>query len=450
MAHQAAIATIEHNVANANTPGYRRQEVKLSAGFPYAPPGMYRPEFPGQYGTGVMVQQVRRHHLEFFDGRYRLELGASKRWEEQHAVLDHMETILAETGDDGLSSKMEAFWSGWQKLSSDPTNTGAREELLSSAQTLVRGFNDRALDLQNLRTDQDQAVRSYAEEINLISEQLAGLNAEIARVTAQGDQPNDHLDQRDRLLDRLAELGGAVSSIQTDGSVLVSVGGHALVVGDHSFQLQITNNPANANLAALTWEDGAAFNPPDGALLGVLNARDNDIPTWQTHLDSLANTLAAQVNGLHQTGYGLNNATGLDFFTGTGALGMRLNTALDAASIASASAADSPADGSLAQQIANLQHSTLMAGNKSFNQFHIDQVSALGTQIKQAQSQYANRSLVVNALEQQKMSVEGVSLDEEAANLVKAQRAYEAASRMVTVVDEMLDRIINGMGVVGR
>ena len=317
---------------------------------------------------------------------------------------------------------------------------------------LTDSLNRRAEALIQLRSDQNAAVVQSVSEINDLAERVAKLNGEISQSLAAGAQPNDLLDERDRLIDNLAEMAGAISSRQENGEEIVSIGGHALVVGKESFALQTSPDPANSNLAAITWSDGSGLNGNNGSLYGLLNARDTAIPNQQSGLDTLAATLMNQVNTLHQGGYGLNGATGLDFFTGSDALSVRVNPVTeDLASIAAAANPNAAGDGSVAGQMAGLQHLKLLNGGAStMNQFAADQASSLGLDVAQASKQVANHELLTSSLAEQRESLTGVSLDEEAANLIKFQRTYQAAARLINVLDEMMETVINGMGVVGR
>jgi flagellar hook-associated protein 1 FlgK len=200
------------------------------------------------------------------------------------------------------------------------------------------------------------------------------------------------------------------------------------------------------------WEDGSDFRAVEGSLTAYLDDRDHSVPELIAGLDEVAAALISEVNALHQGGYGLDNSTGLDFFTGTDALSIGLSGDIsDPRSIAAASAASSPGDSSLAGQIADLRHQELLsAGSATFTSYYADQVAGLARQIQEAGSESQNIDLVIQSLQSQRDRVSSVSLDQEAANLIKSQRAFEAAARMATAVDEMLDRIINGMGLVGR
>lgn len=463
LAHAQNIEVIEHNVANANTVGYRRQSAVLTTSTPTSVYGIDRGLGAGQRGTGVMVDSIQRFNLQFFDGRYRSVSAEQKNWEQQSEVLLQLEGTLAETGADGLIGKMDQFWSSWQLLAADPTNLSLRADVINSASALAQGLNRRATQMVQIRTDVDQMVASRVGEINEIASKIAELNGEIAHVYSVGEQPNDLLDQRDMLLDRLAEISGAVSFPQQNGEVVVSIGGHMLVTGHDAMKLSTVTYPANSNLSRIIWSDGgAAFTPPSGELKGLLNVRDTVIPQEQIVLDNIAKTLHDTVNTEHAKGYDLNNVLrngdGDAFFTYNSAvpptqnyaLYIQVNSAMTADKVAVSGALNAPGDNTIAMVLANLKNSALMPGGATLNKYYNNQVTGLGLTIQQAKDNTYQHGLVQKALSTQRESVAGVSLDEEAANLAKAQRAYQAAARVMTVYDEMLNTIINGMGLVGR
>ncbi len=456
LSNQHAISVIEHNVANANTEGYHRQDAVFAAGIPYPSPRLQGGTSPGQMGSGVLVERIRRFNMEFFDGRYRREMAETNRWETEEGVLQQVEATLSETSDDGVIPKLDAFWQGWRALSDDPTNQALRADLREKAVALSDGLNWRAQSLMTLRKDQNLAIIQRVEEINDAALQVAKLNAEISKVQAAGDAPNDLLDSRDAILDRLSEISGAIANTQENGEVIVYVGQHALVVGSTTFKLQTTVDNANNGLAQITWEqDGLPLDTTRGELAGLLDARDRVIPDQLDALNNLAYNLATQVNNLHSTGYGLNNATGLDFFTPftspNYALEISVSSDLDDLNnIAASTTTDSPGNGNLAVQLADLREATVMNGNTTtLNAYYTGKVGELGLEVSNAGRRAEDRKTVADSLNTLRESASGVSLDEEAANLVKYQRAYQAATRLLTAFDEMMDRVINGMGLVG-
>jgi flagellar hook-associated protein 1 FlgK len=142
-----------------------------------------------------------------------------------------------------------------------------------------------------------------------------------------------------------------------------------------------------------------------------------------------------------------------EFFTGTDALTIAVNSTLLANPylLATATAPNQPGNGDLARALANVRTENLMSGGLStINQFYTAQTARFGVDIRRAKTNAADRLTVANVIDQQRQSISGVNLNEEAANLIKAQKAFEASARLMTVIDEMMNTIINGMGIVGR
>lgn len=450
LAHSQALEVIEHNVANASTPGYRRQSAVLTASAPYSINGSEYGYGAGQKGAGVTVAQIDRFHLEFFDRRYRSVSAETGNWEAQSGILTELESTLAETTDDGLLPKLDQFWAGWQSLSDDPTNVSLRSALLDDAASLSNAFNRRATQIGQLRSDQNLVVGSKVDEINSLADQVSSLNAEISRVLSTGEQPNDLLDKRDLALDELAKLSGAVSFDQKNGEVTVSIGGHMLVVGHDTYKLHTQANAADTSVMDVRWSDNQQLALTSGSLKGVLEARDQVLVDQLNGLNTLAAGLISQVNTIHRAGYGLNNATNLNFFSGTNAADIAVNSTLDESSVAVSSAANQAGNNSVALQMAALKTTRGMsAGTATLNEFYNRQVTDLGVAVQRASDNSYHNGLVEQALADQRESVSGVSLDEEAANMAKAQKAYQAAARVMTAYDDLLDTIINRMGRVG-
>ena len=450
LTHSQVLEITEHNIANASTKGYRRQSAILTTETPNSINGADHGIGAGQRGNGVTIDRIDRFNLAFFDGRYRAVSAEAGSWEAQSGILSHLESILAENSDDGLLPKLDQFWAGWQALSNEPTSTSLRAIVLDDASALATAFNRRATQITQMRSDQNLAVAGNVEEINSLASQIAQLNGNISRVISVGEQPNDLMDKRDLALDRLAELTGAVSSEQKNGEMLVSVGGHVLVMGQDTFKLEVRTNPTDTSVVDAYWNDGQKLTPPSGELKGMLDVRDRVLVDQLTGLNTMSAGLIAQVNTIHSGGYGLNNATGLNFFNGTDASSITVNSALDANSIATSSAANQAGNNNIALQITALKTvKGMKAGTATLNDFYNTQITELAVTTKRASDNSYQHGLIVNALGNQRESVVGVSLDEEAANMAKAQKAYQAAARVLTAYDDLLDLVINRMGRVG-
>lgn len=459
LSHSQAIQIIEHNVANADTEGYHRQSAVLSATVSNPSVSYDRGFGAGQLGTGVTVERIQRFSLDFFDGRYCNVSAATQSWEYQSQILSQMEITLSDLSDDGLAQKMDQFFLSWQNLAADPSSISLRQEVLNDSADLAEKFNRNAQQLVALQQDQNLTVKNRVEEINSLAKSIAGLNAEISKVNAMGQQPNDLLDERDQALDRLAELTGAVSSEQMNGEVTVSIGGHVLVTGHDALRLKTEPDSGNPGVDKIVWEqDSADFSPTGGELEGILKVRDFYIPQQLAELDKVAQNLVTEVNTLHQNGYTLDGSQGGDFFDpdATSALSIKLADGLTTADIAAAgtpttSGTVENGNSENAALIVNLREKKIAGlDNQTFGVYYNGIVSNLALTTKQAKEYSSQHSVVLKALDAQRLSLTGVSLDEEAANMAKAEKAFQAAARVMNVFDEMLDLVINQMGLVGR
>ncbi len=225
-------------------------------------------------------------------------------------------------------------------------------------------------------------------------------------------------------------------------------------MNSHATLLTTVPNPANANLAEIKWADNQTFTATSGELAGMFIARDQVIPKQLDSLNALAQAVHDQVNTAHNAGYGLNNSHNVNFFapfTSTNlALELRLDPAMaDTNNIAAATAVDSPGDGNQATALANLRTANVLNGT-TINQYLNRTIGDLGIEVNTANTRAKDRDFVIKSMESINEATSGVSLDEEAANLVKSQRAFQAAQQLITTMDDMLNRIINGLGTGGR
>ncbi|NMC11350.1 MAG: flagellar hook-associated protein FlgK [Chloroflexi bacterium] len=456
LSYQQMIQVIEHNVANASTEGYRRQEAVLTPGIPTSS-SRVGGNYVGQMGTGVIVSYIRQYGKAFIDAQIRSQIAESAKWDLESSILSQVEMTLDETGDAGLITMLDAFWSSWQSLADDPSNMSLRTSLKQSGQDLVDAFNNRVSMLRTIRQDQDESIVESVNEINEIAAHVAELNTEIVKALAAKEAPNDLIDERDLQLKRLAELTGGTVTYKDSGEALVSIGGHALVIGSEAFALTTTRDSTNENMVKISWAiDGMNFTPTAGELAGLFEARDVIIPGQLRGLSDLAEALSTTVNTQHALGFDLNGDEGGDFFDFTATTDTFFKISLsdnlnDLAHIAAASQTNSPGDGNNATSMALLRESLVMnSGASTFGDYYNNQITALGLQVMQANAKSSDSNVVLNSLEQLRESESGVSLDEEAANLVNAQKSYQACARVLTAIDEILNTLINSTGLVGR
>ncbi len=327
-AFQRAIGVAGHNIANANTDGYSRQRVEL---------GTRPPSFTGQgyIGNGVQVQSVERLYDQFLTDRLRSTTSSSSQYQTFFQFASRVSNLLGDA-DAGLNAGLAGFFNAVQGVADDPSSIPARQLLLSEADSLVGRFRNLDAQLDSLGNESNSKLGTLVAEINSLSAGIAEANRNIVDATAQGagQPPNDLLDKRDTMINRLSELVSVRTVEQDDGAVNVFVGtGQALVTRYLASTLQVVPNDFDARRAEIAIGTGGSSAVVTDFLTGgelgaVLDFRDQVLNPARNALGRIATTLAGEFNAQHRLGMDLDGATGNDFFT-TGApsaSASRLNT----------------------------------------------------------------------------------------------------------------------------
>jgi len=452
LTQQKAIDVTGHNIANVNTDGYSRQRVNMATNAPYS-------SQPGQTGTGVRAAKIQRIYDRFLGAQINNENQNLGNWEAQKGVLERVEIIFDESSGYGLNQAMSEFWNAWQDLANNPSDNAGRATLLAKSETMTTTFNNIYSNLEQTQADIDTSIMGTVKEINSISERIAGLNQKIALTEVGGQNANDYRDSRDLLLNELSLMINIDSFENSDGKVTVLVaGGRPLVENISSWNLS-TQPDVDSDFQDIVWTDsgGNLVDITDsisgGKLKGWLEARDVTIPDYLSKLDVIAEGIITDVNSLHQVGFGLNDViddvgAGRDFFTaGRSAFDIGVNQLIvaDTALIAAAGIGDGlPGGNSNAIEIANLQNALKMnSDTATFDDYYNSLVSDVGSGVQKATVNFDHQSSMVTHLDNYRESVSGVSLDEEMVNLIKFQHGYNAAARLISVADELLDRVIS-------
>jgi flagellar hook-associated protein 1 FlgK len=453
VANQEALDVTGHNIANASTPGYSRQVVRLTETTPFAPPSFARPKMPGMIGTGVTVASVERMKNEFVEDELRAESQATGRWKTRRDLLSEVELITTEPSDSGLRSSLDAFWTSLQDLSVHPDQGSARSLVKQRGQALADTFKHTYAQLSQLQDSINKSVAVKVDEVNQLTGQIANLNGQIVTATAAGLQPNDLKDQRDLLVQNLSKLVDVRLVQGKAGDVTVSVAGTLLVDGKDAWRLSAVPDPGNANYYQVKFAStGTPVQIGDGELRGLLEMRDTVVADYKNQINTLAAAVVTRVNAQHQAGFDLNGNAGVAFFTGTNATDMNLNGVISAdvsriaAAATGAPGPAAPGDGRNAQALANVKKLTVMAGGMSLDTYFQAFISQLGVDSKAAATQSSNQEALLNNLQQQQQAASGVSLDEEMVNLVQYQHGYNAAARVISTMDAMIDTVINHLG----
>lgn len=505
--YQTALRTTGHNIANANTPGYSRQRVNLKTTEPFPSPAFNAPKIPGQIGTGVKAGEVERIRQAFLDIQFREENNKYGYWGARARALEKMEDILNEPTEDGIANMLDRFWQSLQDLSVHPEDSGARSVVRQRGIALAETFNYTFNSLEAIRNDYRSEINVQADRINSLTRQINEINKQIAALEPHGYLANDLYDQRDLLVDELANYvnikvenvssGGLAKEIApgrytiklldengydlgytlVDGSRLIaneisvkfdeSDDSKKLVeeiqIGNHSLSIEQFTSPGEfwATIEAYGYKDSA------GNERGLY-------PEMQNELDVMVATFIDAFNAVHREGWSLseieagekaNDGAGFNFFDfdpDNPAKTLRVhddiirsldNIAAAAEILENGEATAYPGDGSNALRLANVKDMELNFGGDSttnVQSFYQGVIGDMAVNTNEAERMTRNTMTLRDSVEDRRQSISGVSLDEEMTDMIKFQHAYNAAARNITMIDEMLDRIINGMGIVGR
>jgi flagellar hook-associated protein 1 FlgK len=315
-AHQQALYVTGHNLDNASTEGYSRQRVDLSAFEPIYMPGLNRADTPGQLGQGVVVDRIDRIRDQLLDRRIVMQSSSEGYWEARDPYIRMMEHLYNEPGYNSISSKMDHFWDAWQELSRYPADTAPRTAVIERGKTLIDGIHNRYEGLKTLQEQANDDIQITVGKVNELSRQIASLNGVIQRVKNQGDNPNDLMDRRDLLVDKLASIIDiTVSSIDKD-EFMIHTSGIVLVQGQVGRQFDLIKGIETEGFAHVYWQDTQQeMRFQKGSLGALMELRDETIVDEIQRLDNMTMNFVDLVNEVHRDGYGLNGTTGINFFS---------------------------------------------------------------------------------------------------------------------------------------
>jgi flagellar hook-associated protein 1 FlgK len=312
--HEQALNTTGHNLSNASTEGYSRQRVEFSAFAPLYLPGLNRAETPGQIGQGTVVERIARVRDQLLDQRIVAQASGEGFWETKDPYIRQMEQIYLEVGENSVRGKMDAFWDAWQELSLYPTDLAPRTSVVERGKTLIDGIHDRFTALKGLQDMAEEDVRLTVDRVNELSRQIAGLNRSIQEIRAQGDNPNDLLDRRDLLVDKLSSIIDITVNNKDPDEFMVHTAGMVLVQGHIGRQFGLERN--DEGYSRIVWNDtGDDIQFRGGSLAALVDLRDNVIAKEIQSLDSMTMNFIDLVNEVHRGAYGANGSIGQDFFT---------------------------------------------------------------------------------------------------------------------------------------
>ena len=446
--NRVAMDVASGNIANAGTDGYARRRVEAeSVGAPSRPAMWSRYDGAGE---GVAVSGVGRMVDALLDVRARREHGNQSYLDVRQAVLERVETGIGEPGDNGVAAAIADFRAAWHDLANNPGSDAARAQVLGRAATLADAIRIQA---RNIDTESgDLRVRAVADvaEVNTVASDLAATNRSIAIANLNGTDAGVLLDKRDQLAMRLSELTGATTTQRPDGGFDVSVNGVPLVTGQDAGVLSIASgitatgaSDGNPITFAVTDSSGTTTVPSGmtGDIGGVTDLLTTTLPAYSTGLGAVAKQLADEINTQHQAGYDAAGNPGQAFFG--------YNPADPAGTLSVAlTAPGDVAASSLPGGVLDAANATALASVTGAEDSYQRLVNGFGTEVASVKRLAANQQVLTSQVDGSREQLSGVSLDEEMVTMLSSQRAYEAASRVMTTVDSMLDTLINRTGLV--
>lgn len=489
-AQQAAMNVTGHNISNVNTDGYSRQRAVLETTTPEAV-GSW-----GMLGTGATVQQIERLRNSFLDVKFWGENMVLGEWEARSDILSQIEAVFNEPSDAGINTVLANFFDSLQDLTEDPGSLTVRELVRENAVSFTNTLNYMANQFQKIQNDINFSIETKVKELNSYAKQISDLNQQIMRYEIDGSNANDLRDRRDLLVDKMSKIADVKVFEDADGRFRLNVGGRLMVNHNTYNELMLVERTTAKNpdvdvngLYDIEWDDGMSFNPKSGELKGLLDMRDGDgsagtykgVPYYMRQLNTFAREFAAAFNAIHTEAYGLvddgyEEAGGdmIYFFTSDSSMDSyylsgtqrELNTMADITAanitiskeilndlncICFAESFDTiPEDAAKGLELANLRYDKIFPTFGTPEDFVKSLVSALGVNGQEAIRMRDNQEILVTQTDTIRMSTSSVSIDEEMANMIKYQHSYNAAARMITTMDEMLEMIVSRMGVVGR
>lgn len=508
-AQQHGLYTTGHNISNVNTEGYSRQRSNFVTTTPYPPQMFLKPKIPGQMGTGVEVGTVQRIRDQFLDFQYRLENSRASYWNTRNQALSRMEELLNEPSENGLSKTLDRFWQSLQDLADNIDNSGARSVVAQRGLALAETFNHLSRSLQSIQLDLKDQIDVSVKEINSLLRQIHGINEQIVKIEPHGLLPNDLYDERDRLVDQLSkhlnikvhysrssegapDIAEGIASIELldsrgysigNGVYLIDVSG-AGSIKDAVNELSVQFGDKGVSRISVDGYHGLEdmkLLEAIGSLGALIEAHGyydgtevvGDYPDMLFELDRMAYTLATIFNHQHGQGFTPGGGAVEDFFqTNDGStlitaenITVNPNILNDPTLIAAGEPGQGTQNNLNALKLAELFDKKLDPASgiyppgydtdyaiigPSIREYYRQLIGELGVKGQEAVRMTENTEILRSQVDDQRMAVTAVSLDEEMSNLIKFQHAYNAAARNITALDEMLDRIINNMGLVGR
>lgn len=458
MAAQTALHTTAHNLSNANTEGYSRQRVDMKADMPYSLAGV------GQLGTGVRMEAVVRIANDFVSKQIRQENGTLRQFMAKAEIMEQMEVIFNEPSDTSLNTDIGKMFDSWIELSNYPEMSTSKTIVVELSKTMIDTYNHMMSQISSLDSENKGMIDKNIEDFNAILKKLEELNKQIFNTSIKGHIPNDLMDHRDLMLKELSGFVDITPQFDKYERVNIDIDGQVLLDTEKGAK---TLNYNGERIITIQGEDGlpVELNINSGELKGRLDAFQ-DIQNKKDELYKFGITLCGAINAVHGANGGIDI---FEFDAADAVLSINQEIIKDPNKIKAGKADSAEGDGSIALLISKLRNTKLnFAEQPDFPDDFVDMdnmtlknqtdgntlggyynhmVTDIGISKEHAENMMINQDILLSRLELRRESESGVSIDEEVTNILKYQSAYAANARVITALSEMLDTLINRMGV---
>lgn len=453
-AQQVALNTASHNISNSKTEGYSRQRVDLKADLAYTYGGV------GQLGTGVKISGITRIIDDYVTRQIRQEGSSLNRYTTKSETLEQMELIYNEPSDTGLNFNIAEMFESWQDLAKNPESLTSKTIVVEKSKTFADTLNQITSQLDSLGKETDKQIDKQYTDMVALAENIDTLNGQIFNIAIKGLSPNDLLDQRDKLLKDLSAITDFSSEFDKYGRVEITIGidksdPSNMLVGFEANQglkgLVPGSNEAETLANKVAYVKTLSEESKSGALQGykdalVLIKGDDGSGGQLAQMRDYAVKIKDAFNAAHKPEEPSEESH--DFFR---IVDNKLVVNPDLISdnekvLAGANYGSAPGDNTSAKKIA-LIRTLPVIGGETIEGAYNGIITRVGISKQHSDNMTANQEVLVNQLQMRRESTSGVSIDEEFSNVIQFQKAFEANARVIAVLTDMLDVLINRTGV---
>lgn len=435
LANQAALENSSNNIANINTPGFARRQVVMEEALPVGSGAIQQP-------GGVQVAKIESVRDKVLELRTLDEVQVQAKDQSVADGLSSVESLFGE-GTGFIGDEVDGFFNAVSRLTTDPTNSALRQSVLTAAGNVAASVQKTAQQIASAQQNLDRGVVQTVASINQLTKQISAINIEVANKEKLGQDPGALADQRGQLIRQLTGLIDVSAIDSGDGLTLTTSSGSPLVVGDRSFDLTLGTNQGGFS-DVYSEQQNITSKIAAGKLGGLIEVRDNRLPELTSQLDTFASGFANAINAAQISGYDVNGNAGQNLFAAPAQIHGAANSmkvALTDPQLIAASSSASGGNGNLHNLLA-VEDSELANGT-TVRTFYSSIVFTIGEQVQNASADAEAGNLLVTQLDDQRAAISGVSLDEEATNLIRYQQAFQAAARVIDVVNQLTEVVVN-------